>query len=192
VYTVIIVIGTCTSTTLPYGWYLATETSILAYNPHLAASFSSPSGSIATRGTTATTSRCPLWILHIMELSTLGVWSTVLLLVLISMTYTWQGYCCIDDWLLTWCMPVTKAWCLCRCRLDFVPCTRYDCFVIELHVRPGGASEIYSDRDNQVRTTHALPLTIYHCTFHFGWSLWKESREKCRFKLSPSAWYLAM
>ena len=26
----------CTSRTLPYGWYLAIETSILAYNPHSA------------------------------------------------------------------------------------------------------------------------------------------------------------
>lgn len=34
--------------------------------------------------------------------------------------------------------------------IDFVPCSRYGCFVVEIHVRAGDPRKVYSDGDNNM------------------------------------------
>ena len=40
--------------------------------------------------------------------------------------------------------------CLSISRVEFVPCNKYDMYVIEVHIKPGEKDEIYSDSDHKV------------------------------------------
>ena len=48
-------------------------------------------------------------------------------------------------------------------RIDFVPCNRPDHFVIEIHVKAGEPSEIYSDRLNKVNSLCKLYNSFRFC-----------------------------